>query len=54
MLEVVARDAVPVATLEPGDGPNGLHDIVAVTAHFNFVNRIALGLGVELEQGDPA
>jgi alkylhydroperoxidase family enzyme len=26
-----------------------IHDIVAVTAYFNFVNRMALGLGVELE-----
>lgn len=26
-----------------------IHDIVSVTAYFNFVNRIALGLGVELE-----
>ncbi len=26
-----------------------IHDTVAVTAYFNFVNRIALGLGVELE-----
>lgn len=26
-----------------------IHDIAAVTAYFNFVNRIALGLGVELE-----
>ncbi len=27
----------------------GIHDVAAVTAYFNFVNRIALGLGVELE-----
>lgn len=26
-----------------------IHDAAAVTAYFNFVNRIALGLGVELE-----
>lgn len=26
-----------------------IHDIAAVAAYFNFVNRIALGLGVELE-----
>jgi uncharacterized peroxidase-related enzyme len=30
-----------------------IHDIAATTAYFNFVNRVALGLGVELE-GDPA
>ena len=28
-----------------------LHDIVQVTAYFNYVNRIADGLGVELETG---
>ncbi len=28
-----------------------IHDAAAVTAYFNFVNRIALGLGVELEPG---
>jgi uncharacterized peroxidase-related enzyme len=27
----------------------GVHDVAAVTAYFNFVNRMALGLGVELE-----
>jgi len=26
-----------------------IHDIVAVVAYFNFVNRMASGLGVELE-----
>ncbi|MCA1733004.1 MAG: carboxymuconolactone decarboxylase family protein [Acidobacteria bacterium] len=28
----------------------GVHAAAAVTAYFNFVNRIALGLGVELEE----
>jgi alkylhydroperoxidase family enzyme len=32
-----------------GLGDAGIHDAAAVTAYFNFVNRIALGLGVELE-----
>jgi len=27
----------------------GLHDAVNVAAYFNYVNRVALGLGVELE-----
>lgn len=31
-----------------------IHDLVAVTAYFNFVNRMALGLGVELEPPDPS
>lgn len=29
----------------------GLHDLVLVIAYFNFVNRIASGLAVELEGG---
>lgn len=29
----------------------GIHDAAAVAAYFNFVNRIASGLGVELEPG---
>lgn len=28
-----------------------IHDICAITAYFAFVNRIADGLGVELEDG---
>lgn len=27
----------------------GIHDVVAIIAYFNFVNRLALGLGVQLE-----
>ena len=26
-----------------------IHDLCAIVAYFNFVNRIAIGLGVELE-----
>jgi hypothetical protein len=29
-----------------------IHDICAVTAYFNFVNRIADGLGVDLEEDE--
>jgi len=29
----------------------GVHDAVNVIAYFNYVNRVALGLGVELESG---
>lgn len=29
--------------------PTALHDIVQVAAYFNYVNRLADGLGVELE-----
>ena len=28
----------------------GIHDAAAITAYFNFVNRVAQGLGVELEE----
>jgi len=27
-----------------------IHDVAAITAYFNFVNRMASGLGVELEK----
>jgi len=35
-----------------GEGFNdaGIHDICAISAYFAFVNRIANGLGVELEE----
>jgi alkylhydroperoxidase family enzyme len=32
-----------------GLGDAAIHDAACVAAYFNFVNRIALGLGVELE-----
>lgn len=32
-----------------GLSDRGIHDLVAVTGYFNFVNRMAAGLGVELE-----
>lgn len=45
---------VTAATLEPlkrlGLSDRKLHDIVQVTAYFAYVNRIADGLGVELEE----
>ena len=38
-----------------GFGDRAIHDICAVTAYYAFVNRIADGLGVELEEpGDGA
>jgi len=40
-----------VATLrDAGFDDRGIHDICAVTAYYAFVNRIADGLGVELEE----
>ncbi len=34
---------------DQGFDDRGIHDICSVTAYFAFVNRIADGLGVELE-----
>lgn len=34
---------------EAGLSDEAIHDATAVIAYFNFVNRIALGLGVEIE-----
>ena len=44
---VVESDLAPLRAVGLSDG--GLHDLVAVAAYFNFVNRLAAGLGVELE-----
>ncbi len=33
-----------------GLNDRGIHDICAITAYFAFVNRMADGLGVELEE----
>ncbi|MFQ6606125.1 MAG: carboxymuconolactone decarboxylase family protein [Fidelibacterota bacterium] len=35
---------------EGGLDDRAIHDVCAITAYFAFVNRIADGLGVELEQ----
>jgi len=34
---------------EQGFGDRAIHDLVAIIAYFNLVNRIASGLGVDLE-----
>ncbi len=34
---------------EEGFDDRAIHDLSVITAYFNFVNRIASGLGVELE-----
>jgi len=33
-----------------GLADSAIHDAAAITAYFNFVNRMASGLGVELEE----
>lgn len=43
--------AVVVAAVRTaGFADRGIHDICAVAAYFAFVNRLADGLGVELEE----
>ena len=44
---VVAADVQ--ALRDRGFDDRGIHDICTITAYFAFVNRIADGLGVELE-----
>ena len=50
-----AVDAQLVAALRAsGCDARAIHDACAIVSYFAFVNRIADGLGVELEQGGPA
>jgi uncharacterized peroxidase-related enzyme len=46
---VAETDLAPLR--EAGFDDRAILDICQVTAYFNFVNRLADGLGVELEQG---
>lgn len=43
------NDGDVAALRQVGFDDRGIHDICAVTAYYAFVNRIADGLGVELE-----
>ncbi len=38
------------ALREEGLGDQAIHDAACIAAYFNFVNRVALGLGVQLEE----
>jgi uncharacterized peroxidase-related enzyme len=58
MLDYAVKLTLDPASIAPGDidllrrqgfDDRAIHDICAVTAYFAFVNRIADGLGVELE-----
>lgn len=46
-------DAEAASLREAGLGDEGFHDVVAITAYFNFVNRLAEGVHLPLE-GDGA
>ncbi len=43
------READVIALRSAGFGDQAVHDACAIVAYFAFVNRIANGLGVELE-----
>lgn len=58
MLSYVAKLTTAPATITPEDittlhkagfDNQGIHDMVQVCAYFNYVNRLADGLGIELE-----
>jgi uncharacterized peroxidase-related enzyme len=46
--EVTEHDLAPLR--EAGLADSAIHDVAAITAYFNFVNRLASGLGVALEE----
>jgi len=46
--EITAEDVASLRSV--GFSDEAIHDAAAVTAYFNFVNRMASGLGVELEE----
>lgn len=46
--QVSEEDLGPLRDIGLSD--RAIHDAAAITAYFNFVNRMASGLGVELEQ----
>ena len=47
-------NAADIETLRAqGFDDRGIHDAVQVIAYFNYINRIADGLNVDLEQGMP-
>jgi alkylhydroperoxidase family enzyme len=37
-----------------GLGDRAIHDATQVIAYFNYINRVADGLGIDLEPGMPA
>jgi uncharacterized peroxidase-related enzyme len=46
--EVTEYDLAPLR--EAGLTDSAIHDAATITAYFNFVNRLAAGLGVALEE----
>ncbi len=48
---VTEQDIAQLRTL--GWSDRAIHDAAQVTAYFNYINRLADGLGVDLEKGMP-
>jgi len=48
---MAAEDLAPLRVL--GLSETDLHDLVQVVAYFNYITRIADGLGTDLEPGMP-
>jgi uncharacterized peroxidase-related enzyme len=46
--EVIEDDLAPLR--QAGLSDQAIHDAAAITSYFNFVNRLASGLGVALEK----
>ena len=62
LLSLAAKLTRTPATMQEGDiedlrqaglSDAAIHDVVSIAAYFNFVNRMAVGLGVELEPQTP-
>jgi alkylhydroperoxidase family enzyme len=54
-IDYIAEENIPSdvdALRAAGFDDRAIHDICAITAYFAFVNRIADGLGVELEESE--
>ena len=51
-ISISGSDVSDFRTAYPDLTDHMLHDIVQVVSYFNYVNRLADGLGVELEERD--
>lgn len=47
---ITETDVTELRTSHPELSDHMLHDIVQVVSYFNYVNRLADGLGIELEE----
>ena len=47
----IAPDTLTDALRDHDWDDRAIHDITQVAAYFNYINRVADGLGIELEEG---